>query len=448
MRVHAFARGVVMVATLACIVASAAPDSTSGSAAPETLRLSLRQAKAMAVERQVAVLSAREQTVESMARSDEALASFRPSVDFKTYQTRQTENLMAMGLNLPGFPTLIGPFDTFDARVRFTQRIFDLARLRELDASRHAVDAARLRADATAQQMAGAAALAYVESQRTQQAVTAALANHALSQNLLQLARDQQSAGLATGVDVVRAQTVHARNTLLLRQARSSASEADTRLHRALGLGMSVALELTDPLQNDAMPVPALPAAIDTALHKRPELQALEQVVTQRDTERKAANAASYPALSVGGDIGPSGVTPAHNDYRTYSFGVQLTMPLMEGGAITAREDAAASRMRQAELQLRDTMQQVEEDVRLAVIAIETSADQIATAEISLTLAERLLDQARDRFRNGVADNLEVVDAQATLASARSARIDALAAHQMAFINYEMAVGRLEYGQP
>ncbi len=435
-----------MVAGFASAFAFAAPS--QGTPRTEVLRLSLNQAKAMAVERQVAVLSAREQTVESMARSDEALANFRPSVDFKTYQTRQTENLMAMGLNLPGFPTMVGPFDTFDARVRFTQRVFDLARMRELDASRHAVDAARLRADATAQQMAGAAALAYVESQRAQQAVIAALANHELSQNLFQLARDQQSAGLATGVDVVRAQTVHARNTLLLRQARSSASEADTRLHRALGIAMSVALELSDALQNGDMPMPALPVSIDTALHSRPELKALEQVVTQRDTERKAANAASYPALSVGGDIGPSGVTPAHNDYRTYSFGVQLTMPLMEGGAITAREDAAASRMRQAELQLRDTLQQVEEDVRLAVIAIETSADQITTAEISLTLAERLLDQARDRFQNGVADNLEVVDAQATLASARSSRIDALAAHQMAYINYEMAVGRLEYGQP
>jgi outer membrane protein TolC len=443
-RVRVF--GVLLLAGLASSLAAALPPQDASPT--EVLRLSLKQAKSLAVEHQVTVLSAREQTVESMARSDEALANFRPSVDFKAYQTRQTENLMAMGLNLPGFPTLVGPFDTFDARVRFTQRVFDLARMRELDASRHAVDAARLRADATAQQMAGAAALSYVESQRAQQAVVAAQANHALSQSLLQLARDQQAAGLATGVDVVRAQTVLARNTLLLRQARSSASEADTRLHRALGIGMSVVLELTDVLRESDVPVPSLPKAVDTALHSRPELQALEQVVTQRDTERKAANAASYPALSVGGDIGPSGVTPAHNDYRTYSFGVQLTMPLMEGGAITAREDAAASRMRQAELQLRDTLQQVEEDVRLAVIAIETSTDQMATAEISLTLAERLLEQARDRFQNGVADNLEVVDAQANLASARSARIDALAAHDMALINYELAVGRLDYGQP
>lgn len=416
--------------------------------AAEVLRITLRQAKALAVEHQVAVLSAREQTVESMARSDEALASFLPSVDFKASQRRQTENLMAMGLNLPGFPVMVGPFDTFDARVRFTQRVFDLARSREVNAASYAVNASRLRADATAQQMAGAAALAYVEDQRAQQAVIAAQVNHELSQSLLQLAKDQQIAGLATGVDVVRAQTVHARNTLLLRQARSSASEADTRLHRAMGIGMGVALVLTDPLQNDDLPVPALPTSIDSALQQRPELQALEQVITQRDTERKAATAASYPALSLAGDIGPSGVTPAHNDYRTYSFGIQLTMPLLEGGAINAREDAAASRMRQAELQLRDTMQQVEEDVRLAVIAIETSTDQITTAEISLNLAERLLDQARDRFKNGVADNLEVVDAQATLASARSVRIDALAAHQMALINYELAIGHLEYGNP
>ncbi len=416
--------------------------------ATEVLRITLRQAKALAVEHQVAVLSAREQTVESMARSDEALASFLPSVDFKASQRRQTENLMAMGLNLPGFPVMVGPFDTFDARVRFTQRVFDLARSREVNAASYAVNASRLRADATAQQMAGAAALAYVEDQRAQQAVIAAQVNHELSQSLLQLAKDQQIAGLATGVDVVRAQTVHARNTLLLRQARSSVSEADTRLHRAMGIKMGVALVLTDPLQNDDLPIPALPTSIDSALQQRPELLALEQVVTQRDTERKAATAASYPALSLAGDIGPSGVTPAHNDYRTYSFGIQLTMPLLEGGAINAREDAAASRMRQAELQLRDTMQQVEEDVRLAVIAIETSADQITTAEISLNLAERLLDQARDRFKNGVADNLEVVDAQATLASARSVHIDALAAHQMALINYELAVGHLEYGNP
>ena len=431
---------------LFCCGAQAA---SPGAAAPvQTLRLSLADAKALAAQHQTTALTAREQAIESQAHSSEVLAGYLPSVDFKTYQTRQTENLKAMGLNLPGFPTLIGPFDTFDARVRFTQRVFDLARLRDIDAARHAVDAARLRADAAAQQAAGAAALAYVESLRAQEAVHAAVANFDLSQSLMMLARDQQAAGLATGVDVVRAETVHARNTLLLRQARQAASEADTRLHRALGVGMDLPLQLTDSLREEASSPPPMEPSIAMALHQRPELQALEAVVVERDTEHRAALAESYPALSVAGDIGPSGVTPTHNDYRTYSFGVQLTMPLLEGGAINARQDAAASRMRQAELELRDTMQQVEEDVRLAHIALETSLDQIRTAETSLTLADRLLDQARDRFKEGVADNLELVDAQANLANARSTRIDALAAHQMALINFELSIGRLEYARP
>ena len=429
-----------------CCCAQAA---ASGATPPvRLLRLSLADAKALDAQHQTTALTAREQAVESQAHSSEVLAGYLPSVDFKTYQTRQTENLKAMGLNLPGFPTLIGPFDTFDARVRFTQRVFDLARLRDIDAARHAVDAARLRADAAAQQAAGAAALAYVESLRAQEAVHAAVANFDLSQSLLMLARNQQAAGLATGVDVVRAETVHARNTLLLRQSRQAASEADTRLHRALGVGMDLPLQLTDSLTEETASAPPMEPAIATALRQRPELQALEAVVVERDTEHRAALAESYPALSVAGDIGPSGVTPTHNDYRTYSFGVQLTMPLLEGGAINARQDAAASRMRQAELELRDTMQQVEEDVRLAHIALETSLDQIKTAETSLTLADRLLDQARDRFKEGVADNLELVDAQANLANARSTRIDALAAHQMALINFELSIGRLEYARP
>ena len=194
--------------------------------------------------------------------------------------------------------------------------------------------------------------------------------------------------------------------------------------------------------------MPHLPLALEAALQHRPELEALQQVIAQRSSERGAAAAANLPTVSLAGDVGPSGVTPAHNDYRTYSFGMQLSIPLLEGGAINARQDVAASRLRQAELELQDTNQQVEEDVRLALISLETSVDQVKTAATSLTLAERLLDQARDRFKTGVGDNLEVVDAQAMLAMARSTRIDALASYQMALINYQLSIGEMDYAAP
>jgi len=424
----------------------------SGSLQAETtdalLQLSLRQAKALAVQEQVQLKGAQEQTIEMRAHSDETVAGYRPSVEFKASQVRQTENLKAMGFDFVGFPTMVGPFNTFDARVRLTQRVFDLSLLRNIDAAGHAVNAAQLHTQAIAQQVAGAAAFAYVEAQRSAQAVLAANANLELSASLLRLAQDQHKAGLGTGVDVVRAENVHSRNTLAQRQAISAAREAETRLRRALGLPMSTLLLLSDPLQAKEAPMPHLPLALEAALQHRPELEALQQVIAQRSSERGAAAVANLPTVSLAGDVGPSGVTPAHNDYRTYSFGMQLSIPLLEGGAINARQDVAASRLRQAELELQDTNQQVEEDVRLALISLETSVDQVKTAATSLTLAERLLDQARDRFKTGVGDNLEVVDAQAMLAMARSTRIDALASYQMALINYQLSIGEMDYAAP
>ena len=411
------------------------------------LHLSLRQAKALAVQEQVQMKGVQEQVVEMRAHSDETGARYRPSVEFKASQVRQTENLKAMGFDFVGFPTMVGPFNTFDARVRLTQRVFDLSLLSNIDAAGHAVNAAQWHAQAIAQQVAGAAAFAYVEVQRSAQAVLAANSNLELSASLLRLAQDQHKTGLGTGVDVVRAENVHSRNTLAQRQAISAAREAETRLRRALGLPMSTLLLLSDPLQAKEAPMPHLPLALEAALQHRPELEALQQVIAQRSSERGAA-AANLPTVSLAGDVGPSGITPAHNDYRTYSFGMQLSIPLLEGGAINARQDAAASRLRQAELELQDTNQQVEEDVRLALISLETSIDQVKTAATSLTLAERLLDQARDRFKTGVGDNLEVVDAQAMLAAARSTRIDALASYQMALINYQLSIGEMDYAAP
>ncbi len=431
--------------------AGALPEPARAMATSSAMGLTLNQAKAYAVAHQTAVLLAQEQLNESADRAREVRAGLLPSMEFKTYQIRQTENLKAIGISLPGLPVVIGPFDTFDARVRLTQRVFDLTQIYSLQAANDAVEATRWRTLATEQQVAGAAALAYVELLRSRASVVAAQANQTLAQQLLQLARDQQGAGVSTGVDVVRAENALSRNALYLRQARQLESSADTRLHRALGIDMQTTLRLTDNLPTggeDMTSAPPQAQSIAQALDSRPELQALQQVVSQRRQERRAALAENVPAFSLAGDIGSSGVNPTHYDYRTYSYGIQMTLPLAQGGAMNAREDAAHSRERQAELALLDTQQQVEEDVRLALIALETSQEQLQTAHTGLALAVRLEEQARDRFSSGVADNLELVDAQTNLASARSADIDAEAAWRMARINLDLALGRLDYATP
>jgi outer membrane protein TolC len=83
--------------------------------------------------------------------------------------------------------------------------------------------------------------------------------------------------------------------------------------------------------------------------------------------------------------------------------------------------------------------------VSLALLSLRTSEEQVAAAKKSLALAERLLDLSHDRFKAGVTDNLEVVDALTALATARSRLIDATAEHTSARVNAAAAMGEVSH---
>ncbi|MDA8417023.1 MAG: TolC family protein [Betaproteobacteria bacterium] len=408
-----------------------------------SLSLSLSQAMGWAVAHHLQMQRVREQAQEAAAQADQAHAALLPNIGFNSYQSRQTQNLRAMGFNIPGFPIVNGPFNTFDARVQFTQQLFDVMHQDLSHSAQVGVEIARLNTEAEAQQRAGAAGLAYIAVQETDESVKAAEANVTLSKALLKLTNDQQKTGLSTGVDRIRAEAALAQSEYQRQQASGEYAEAMTRLKRALGIAQNVSLVLTDTLHDPQ--TTRDPDASSRAMKLRPELRALEKTLEQREAERDAARAASYPTVGLVGAIGPSGVLPAQYDYRTYSYGIQMSLPLYQGGALVARQDQADSRLRQAQLTLEDSRHQVEEDVRLAEVSLTTQLSQLHAAQDHLTLVQRLLTQSQDRFMSGAADNLELIDAQAQLAAARSDQIAALGALGMASINYELATGTLSF---
>jgi outer membrane protein TolC len=123
---------------------------------------------------------------------------------------------------------------------------------------------------------------------------------------------------------------------------------------------------------------------------------------------------------------------------------IQLNVPIFNGGLTRGRVTAAESRQKQDELQLSNIRGQVEEDVRLAIVTLRTAAVQVRAANETVMLAQRELEMSRDRFKSGVADNLEVVTAQTTLADARNVQVTALAQHNAARLNLAAALGRAE----
>jgi outer membrane protein TolC len=421
------------------------PGAARISAAPA--QLSLADAIQLALQNNLATLSAQEQGREATGFVQQARSALLPNISGVTYQANLTENLAALGFQsstFPGLSTFIGPFNNFDARARLVQTIFDLSAIRNYQSSREGERIAELRQQLAREQVAEATALTYLETLRTERNVSAAQANVTLAEALFRLAQDQRNAGVATGVDVTRAETRLAQERVDLAQAQTVAEQARLNLQRVIGVPLGSTLNLTDQLTFTAEPLPQTDTAVSEALSRRAEVLISEAQVSLFKLERKAVADEQLPSLLFVGDYGVSGITPSDTALPTRRAAIQVNVPIFNGGLTRGRLTVATSRQHEAELQLGNVRGQVEQDVRLALSTLRTTVERVRAADEAVRLAERELEMSRDRFRAGVADNLEVISAQASLANARAAQVQALAAYNAARLNLAAALGRAE----
>jgi outer membrane protein TolC len=393
-------------------------------------------------------LLAHERRREAEGLSQELRAGLLPNVSSVAYQANLTQNLAALGFQrgtIPGITTsFIGPFNNFDARARLVQSIFDLSAIRNFQAGRAGVRVAELQEELAREQVAAGTALVYLEALRAEQAVFSAQANVDLAQALFKLATDQRNAGVATGLDVTRAETRLAQEEVVLAQAHTASEQAGLNLQRVVGLPLGSPLTLTDQLRFTTEAFPTIDAGLKDASENRRELRIAQEQIKTSELERKAVAAELYPSLEFVGDYGISGITPTDTALPTRRVAVQLNVPIFNGGLTLGRLTVARSRQHQAELELGSMQDQVEEDVRLAYSELRTTIEEVRAADKGLTLALRELEMARDRFRAGIADNLEVVNAQTSLANARDAQVQALADYNASRLNLAAALGRAE----
>src|ERR1041385_776446 len=227
---------------------------------PAPAQLSLSDAIHLALDNNLATLSAQEQRRAATGFSQQARSALLPNISGVTYQASLTENLAALGFQagtFPGFNTsFIGPFNNFDARARLVQNIFDFSAIRNYQSSRQGVRIAEFRQQLAREQVSEATALTYLETLRTARNVSAAQANVTLAEALLRLAQDQRNAGVATGVDVTRAETRLAQERVGLAQAQTSAEQARLNLQRVIGVPLGSQLVLPDQFSSRAEPLP------------------------------------------------------------------------------------------------------------------------------------------------------------------------------------------------
>jgi len=424
----------------------------AASPAQQPVTLTLGDAARLAAERSSRSEAARLRMDMAEARVRQQRAALLPSISAALRLNQRTFNTAELGLAVPDPATgrdlfdprgqVLGPVQTWDIRATVTQSLVDLSSLTRIRAARAAVVAASEDATSASQQAAAAAALSYIRALRAEAQLSARHSDDSLAEDLLRIARGQRKAGLGTALDVTRAEVQLATVRAQLIRAAAAEERARLELHRALGIPFDASLTLADSLPVTPT-TPALPSdttASERALSTRGDVRASRAQLVAAERQLSAIKAERIPTISAFASRGPTG-NGVERLLSTYSWGVQISIPLLDGLRREGRLEEQRLVIRELDTYQRDLEQQVQLEVRIALLDLSSSRREVEAAAERVALAEQELTLAQRRFAEGVAGNADVITALLALSVARTQMVDARAALQIARVALADAEG-------
>jgi outer membrane protein TolC len=237
-------------------------------------------------------------------------------------------------------------------------------------------------------------------------------------------AKASKDAGVGINLDVLRAQVQLQQEQQTLVQARNAEAKDKIQLNRAMNQPAGQELDLVDTVpfaQFDAMP---LGDALKLAYERRKDLRGYQaQLEVARETQ-KAVKFERLPTFGIGGFYGVVDVvgSVAHGDFAAAG---QMTIPVFEEGELRGQKEVAVAQTRALQQQIESTKASIEGEIRSSMLDVQSAAELVKVAHSNVELAREALSDATQRFTSGVDDNLPVVRAQASLASAETQVIQA-----------------------
>ena len=413
-------------------------------APPATLRLTLRDAVNIALRQNPQVAIANLNLAENQESRTIARSSLLPSASFRASEAVTRGTLAAtLGISIPGFPHHYGPFWAVQAGPAFSTPVFDLTLWEKWRASKENVSAGAAQQVTAREENAQLVVSQYLAGLRAEADVTAAKSRVDLAKALLDLAADQQKNGVGTGIDTLRANVQYQNEIQRYSEAETQQKVALYGLSRLLNVDPQQALELADAASFFETPPFNSAETITAAYEQRPEVKTVTAQIRSAEFEKRAARSERLPRVSVNGSWSLEGLTPG-TMIPAYQIGAALEVPLFTGGRIGAETATADLEIRKLEQVQRDLRNQIAQEVKTALAQLESARVQVEAANLGVKLAKEEVAQAQDRFRAGVANNIEVITGQDELARANDNQIAALFSYNQSRADLARATGQME----
>lgn len=409
-----------------------------GTAVDEEIKLTLGDAVARGLKFNLGLIDSEQASAKTRAQREHAFAELLPQISGRVALTYQQLSYEELNITLP--PTS-GGFGYSEAAIRVDAPVLNI-HLLESYKQQKAVETASLLITKDARDVVvfavGVAYFQVVASQARLQTAKAALAS---AQELNRQVEDQYKSEVSPEIDALRAKVELSAAEQRVVDAKNNLDKDKLTLDRITGIPMDQRWSISGDYRY--VPLLELGKDQDVTAASRYDVASARQEVTAANLGVKVARAERLPEIAFVGSYGGGGTNPA-NYNQIYSVQGSLTVPIFTSGRIRSDVHAAEAVLVQRKAEYRDLEGRVEYDLRISRLDAQSSESAVKVAQANKELAVKALEQSEDRYRSGVTNYLEVLEAEEAEVAADENYTSSLFSYNVAKISLARALGSAE----
>jgi outer membrane protein TolC len=421
-----------------------------GTVVDEEIKLTLEDAVARGLKFNLGLIDSEQADAQVRAQREHAFSELLPQISGRAEQTYQQLSRKELNIEFPAaahlaLPPTSGGFGYSQAAIHADVPVLNF-RLLERYKQQKAREAASLLSTKDSRDVVvfavGAAYFQVVASKARLQTASAALT---AAQELSRQVEDQYKSEVSPEIDALRAKVELSTAEQRVIDATNDLEKDKLTLDRITGLPLAQRWSVS----GDYGYVPLLDSGGDQSFitTSRYDVASAKQEVTAATWSAKAARAERLPEIAFAGSYGGGGINPA-NYNQVYSVQGNLTVPIFTSGRIRSDVHAAEAELVQRKAEYRDLEGRVEYDIRTSRLDAQSSESAVNVAQANRKLAEKALEQSEDRYKSGVTNYLEVLEAQEAQVAADENYIASLFSYNVAKVGLARALGSAEKRLP
>lgn len=421
-------------------------STTDGKVVDQVIGLTLEEAVARGLKFNLGLIDSEQAAAQVRAQREHALAELLPQISSRAEQSFQQLSYKELNIKLPAstgltLPPTSGGFGYSEARIDAESSLLNI-RLLDRFRQQRSLEAASLSSTKDARDVVvlavGEAYFQVIASEARVETAKAALAS---AQELNRQIKDQYKSEVSPEIDSLRARVELSTAEQRVVDATNDLEKDKLTLDRITGVPL--AQRWTPRGDYAYMPLLNLSSDEPNVPEMRYDVASAKQEVTAAEWNVKAARAERLPEISFAGNYGGGGTNPA-NYNQVYSVQGSLTIPIFTSGRIRSDAHAAEASLLEKRAEYRDLQGRVQYDVRTSRLDAQSSESAVKVAQGNQKLAQKALEQSDDRFKNGVTNYLEVLEAQEALVTANENYIASLFSFNVAKMALARALGSAE----